>query len=77
MKDTVYLVTDVSGVLRMTKRAPSLYRNEVAVRLTVSLPDSAFRSMAVAATLEVPEERIIQPDVLVEACETLEPDTSA
>lgn len=73
MKDTVYLVTDASGVVRMTKRAPSLYRNEVAVRLTVQVPDSAFRSLEVSAILDVPEDRVILPGVEVDVAEDPEP----
>lgn len=76
MKDTVFLVTDSSGVVRMTKRAPSLYRNEVAVRLTVQVPDSAYRSLQVSATLDVPEERVILPEIEVDVAEP-DPDAEA
>jgi len=73
MKDTIFLVTDASGVVRMTKRAPSLCRNEVAVRLTVTVPDSAYRSLEVSASLDVPEDRVILPEIEVEAAPDLEP----
>lgn len=66
MKDKVYLVISSDGVQRMTKRAPSLYRDEVAISISVSVPDSAFRSNVVAVTLEVPEDRVIQPTADVE-----------
>lgn len=66
MKDTVFLVADENGVTRMTKRAPALYRNEVAVKLTVSVPDSAFRSLAVTASLDVPEDRVIRPEITLD-----------
>jgi hypothetical protein len=63
MKDTVFLAVDRSGVVRMTKRWPSLSRDEIGVKITVNVPDTAFRSPVIAASLDVPEDRTIQPDI--------------
>lgn len=76
MKDAVYLVADANGVVRMTKRQPSLYRQEVAVKVTVSIPDNCFRSWVFGASVEVPDDRVIQPEISVEA-EEIEQDTPA
>lgn len=69
MKDSLYLVLSDKGFERATKRAPSLYRNEVAVLLKLSIPDSAFRSLTVSATLEVQEEQVIQPTLEIDIVE--------
>lgn len=74
MKDTIYLIADVNGVTRMTKRAPGLHRNEVAVRVTVTIPASAFRSSVFGATLDVPEDRLVQPDITITADDLPEPE---
>lgn len=66
MKNKVYLVVSSDGVQRMTKRVPSLYRDEVAISISVSVPDSVFRTSMVAVSLEVPEDRVIQPTADVE-----------
>ena len=66
MKDKVYLVVSGEGVQRMTKRPPSLYREEVAISISVSVPDAAFRPSMVAVNLDVPEDRVIQPTADVE-----------
>ena len=42
-KEAVYLVLDRRGVGRMTKRLPSVNRNEIVVKLLVTAADSAFR----------------------------------
>lgn len=67
MKDAVYLVADANGVVRMTKRAPALYRQEVAVKVSVTIPDECFRSWVFVASVEVPDDRVIQPEIEVEA----------
>lgn len=73
MKDQIYIVVDASGAQRMTKRAPSLYRNEVAVRIKITVPDQCFRSLEVAAEIEVQEEQVIQPAVTVTALDAPPP----
>lgn len=69
MKDAVYLVADENGVVRMTKRVPSLYRQEVAVKIAVTIPDGCFRSSVFTASVDVPEDRVIQPHIEVDVAE--------
>lgn len=66
MKDVCYLVADSVGVVRMTKRAPVLGRREIGVMVRVTIPDSAFKAPYVQATLNVPEDSVIQPVVEME-----------
>ncbi len=42
MKDVVYLVCNQQKVVRMTKNLPDLYRGEIPVKLTVTVPKEAF-----------------------------------
>jgi hypothetical protein len=65
MKDTVFLAVNSYGVVRMTKRWPSLARDEVGLKLTIYVPDTAFCSPVLGITLNVPEDRTIQPDASV------------
>lgn len=63
MKDTVHLVVNANGVVRMTRRPPSLYRDEVSVRVTITVPDDVFRPITVPVSVDVPSDRVVQPDV--------------
>lgn len=64
MKTTVYLVCNSRGVDRITKkREPDLHGGEVAIKLTLTIPDKAFRTPFAEATLDVPETSIILPTV--------------
>lgn len=67
MKAKVYLVASRSGVLRMTKNPPDLFRGELAVALSVTIPDTAFREPILSATMEVPESAVIHPTIEVSA----------
>lgn len=65
MKAKFYVVFDRSGAVRMTKkRAPSMYRDEIAVGFTVNLPDSVFREPVISAEVDVPEDRVLVPETI-------------
>jgi hypothetical protein len=66
MKNTVFLVADYDGVVRMTKRYPSLHRSEIAIQLRVTIPDGCFKAPALIANVEVPEDRVLQPSADIE-----------
>jgi hypothetical protein len=61
MRDTVYLILDAWAVRRITKRVPDLGRTEVAIKLTVTVPDSCFRSPLMSAEIDAPADRVIEP----------------
>lgn len=67
MKDEIYIVLNASGAARMTKRPPYLERSEIAVRVRIAVPDSAFRSPIIAVDLNVPDTAIAQPMIELEA----------
>lgn len=66
MKDAVFLVVTRNGVARMTKREPDLGRDEIGVRVKIEVPDNCFRSPILNASINVPEDRVIQPRVELE-----------
>lgn len=65
MKDTCYLVMSEYGIARMTKRAGSLKRGEVSVRIRLTIPDKCFAEPSIDADIVIPESAIIRPDVTV------------
>lgn len=76
MKTVVYLVCNSRGVDRITKkRAPDLHGGEVAVKLTVNIPDKAFRTPFAEADLTIPETAVIHPTVDISIEDDLLPDS--
>ena len=69
MRQTVYLIATKQGIQRMTKRNPSLYRGEVAVALSVTIPAGVFRPLSIPAAIEIEEGQVIHPHVEIEAHE--------
>lgn len=65
MQTTAFLTVNKRGSVRLTKRAPDLYAGEVAIRLSVSVPDAAFRTPFAEAHIEVPEGFVIKPEIEV------------
>jgi len=70
MKTLIHLVMNKRGVVRMTKNKPDLARDEIAIGLRLSVPDSAFLAPIVFADLDVPEHAVIVPEVRVELDES-------
>lgn len=66
MKAKIYLIADRRGVQRMTKKAPDLFRGELAIAVNVVVPDSAFREPILTANLAVPEDAVIHPVIEME-----------
>lgn len=69
MKDTCFLVFNEDGFVRATKRWPSLGREEIAVQVKATIPDSSFRSPVLAVSMDVKDQQVIQPTVEMEALE--------
>lgn len=64
MKDQCYLVFTKTGVSRLYKsQKPNLKRNEHAVKLTVEVDNSYFRSAYPEVRLEIGPEELIRPEV--------------
>lgn len=62
MKTHIYLTMSKTGVVKMTKEKPDLSPQQRAVRLTLTVPDSAFASPPMLdAELTVPADRLLQP----------------
>ena len=72
MKDTCYLVLQDRGkypssakfsITRATKNKPNLQGHQIALKLTVTLPDDAFRTHFLEAEITVEDRHIIRPKV--------------
>ena len=63
MKDTVFLIVSPQGVQRIRKQVTGLGPYEVAVRLEVTIPDSAFDELSPTARLDIPAEAIMRSDI--------------
>lgn len=58
----------LSGNLTMKK--PNLKRDQIAVKIKVKVPRSAFEQPMVSTTLTIDERHITQPELEIEAQET-------
>lgn len=62
MKASIYLTLSKSGVVKMTKEKPLLVSGQRLVRLSLSVPDSAFLPAPVLdAQLDVPADKLTFP----------------
>lgn len=57
MKDVIFLVCDLTKVVKMTKSPPSLRRGEIVVRLDVTVKDDAFREPVLVREVVVEDWR--------------------
>jgi hypothetical protein len=69
VKDTVHLIANSKGIVRMTKGIPSLRRDEIAVAVRVTIPADCFRSPLLTVNIDVPSDRIIIPTIEAEVLE--------
>lgn len=57
MKTVIYLVADRSGVRRMTKSLPSIYRGEIPIKVAVTIEDTAFRTPVIEKSIVIDDWR--------------------
>ena len=69
MDTTIFLAVNRYGLAKATKNKPSLARDQIAIAVKLSIPDSAFRSPIIEATLDVPDHAIIAPELVIEIVE--------
>lgn len=67
--DDCYIVMSEYGIQRMTKRKPALQGDEVAVKVRLHIPQSAFKEPDFSAELTVPESAVIAPEAHVQVVE--------
>lgn len=64
---TVYLVMAPGPVVRgIRKNRPYLDRDEAAIKLTINVPTDFFRTAIPEATVDVPQQAAIRPEVTIE-----------
>lgn len=54
---------------RLTTNKPALDGDEIAVKMTVKIPRSAFTTPQLEVTIDVPEQSVVHPEVTVEEVE--------
>lgn len=57
MTETIYLTVDRTGVKRMTKNLPSLYKGEIPIKLTLHVEETAFREPVIEKHVTVEDWR--------------------
>lgn len=53
MKQTIYLRADRRGIQGMTKSMPSVYKNEIVLKMNVSVDDKAFGAPVIEQDVQV------------------------
>lgn len=77
MKTTLYLCVKKSEhrydpSFRVTKTAPSLDFNEIAIKLNLQLPDELFEKPTLTASIDVPKEAISSPVIETEVIDNVQ-----
>lgn len=84
MRISTYLVIKKSGnqyypkyypkyrVSKTTTSSPSLESNEVAIKVSVSLPDTVFDRPAFQAEIDVPEEAVNKPVISADVIDNVQ-----
>lgn len=62
MKIRGYLTIGSRGSLRITKNTPSLYQDEISVKLDINVPDAIFKRPLPTLSIDLPENVVANPD---------------
>lgn len=65
MKDTAHLVISQHGIVRMTKRQPTLCQGEIGVLLAVAVPNEVFIRPRIRASISIDDDQV--PPVEIDA----------
>ena len=66
MQHTCYIILDKNGVNSVRKSWPRLGPRQIAIRLKITIPNAVFDEFIADATLDVTEESVIKPEIVVE-----------
>jgi hypothetical protein len=66
MKTSVFLIVNANGAVRVARRAFDLGINEVAFRLNVELPATAFTQRDRALRVKLTEDQLISTEIKVD-----------
>lgn len=62
MKIRGFLTISSRGALRITKNTPSLYQDEISVKLDINVPDAIFKRPLPTLSIDLPENVVANPD---------------
>ena len=81
MKTSAYLIINPNGVVSVRKSKPFLQWNEIAVRISLDIPDALFQRPHLEATISVDPEKVqptqINPEMIINTKELIEEQTGA
>jgi len=60
---SVYIVVSQSGSVRVTKGKPNMYQDEIAFKLSMSLPDGFWNRTIPEVKLEVDQASVLFPEI--------------
>ncbi|MCR4297238.1 MAG: hypothetical protein NUV75_00585 [Gallionella sp.] len=66
MKANIFLALNKNGLVKATKGRSSLARSEIGIMLSLEVPDSAFISPFISASLKVPAHAVEVPEIAVD-----------
>jgi hypothetical protein len=69
MQTQIFLALNRRGFVKATKGKSGLAVDEIGVMLSITVPDSSFRSPTLAATLDVPEHAVVVPELKIEVAD--------
>lgn len=78
MKISQYIIVKKGGgyypkyTSRMTVGSPALQSNEVAVKVSIEMPDEIFDKPSLVAELKVPKEAVSQPVISAEVIDNVQ-----
>lgn len=76
MRVEQYIIVKKSGRFsyssRMTKGTPALDRNEIAVKVSIEIPDAIFERPALTATIKVPDTAVSKPVIEAEVIDNVQ-----
>jgi len=68
-----YLIVSYNGTIEVRKRLPGMTRSQIAIPMTVLIPEEAFYNSTNVVTITVPAEQIVRPTAEVALGEIEEP----
>jgi len=79
MNTHCYLIVSNTGKVRVTKTKPALEWNEIAINLSISLPDLLFKRPLLNANVIVGDDAVrpveISPEILINTAQLIEQQT--
>lgn len=81
MKSTAYLILSKNGIRTARKSKPNLRWDEIAIRVSLDVPDILFQRPHIEATITIDKNKVqpeqISPEIIINTKELIEQQTGA